>query len=231
MWSGAGTALIAVIGIFAFGEAATALKLASIALIILGVIGLNLRGRVLVSPPADACDERRDPRTAAGRRRGGRAPRRRPRPSRSTRSPPRPASAKGGLLYHFPHRRDLVRGLVADWMERFEVEVEDAPPTTRALAAWTRAYLSGSDMTRVAPAERDAEFSLLAMLIDAPEELDSCASATARGRRASTTTASTRSTPPSPASPPTGCGSPTSSAWHPQRARRRAELLERMPKS
>ena len=44
VWSGAGTALIAAIGIFAFGEAATALKLASIALIILGVIGLNLGG-------------------------------------------------------------------------------------------------------------------------------------------------------------------------------------------
>jgi small multidrug resistance pump len=44
VWSGAGTALIAVIGIFAFGEAATALKVASIALIILGVIGLNLGG-------------------------------------------------------------------------------------------------------------------------------------------------------------------------------------------
>ena len=44
VWSGAGTALIAAIGIFAFGEAATGLKLASIALIILGVIGLNLGG-------------------------------------------------------------------------------------------------------------------------------------------------------------------------------------------
>jgi small multidrug resistance pump len=44
VWSGAGTALIAAIGIFAFGEAATALKIASIALIILGVIGLNLGG-------------------------------------------------------------------------------------------------------------------------------------------------------------------------------------------
>jgi small multidrug resistance pump len=44
VWSGAGTALIAAIGIFAFGEAATALKIASVALIILGVIGLNLGG-------------------------------------------------------------------------------------------------------------------------------------------------------------------------------------------
>jgi small multidrug resistance pump len=44
VWSGAGTALIAAIGMVAFGEAATALKFASIALIILGAIGLNLGG-------------------------------------------------------------------------------------------------------------------------------------------------------------------------------------------
>ena len=44
VWSGAGTALIAVVGILAFGETATALKVGSIALIILGVVGLNLGG-------------------------------------------------------------------------------------------------------------------------------------------------------------------------------------------
>lgn len=44
VWSGAGTALIAAIGIFALGEQATALKLASLALIIAGVIGLNVGG-------------------------------------------------------------------------------------------------------------------------------------------------------------------------------------------
>ena len=44
IWAGAGTAAIAVIGIVALGEPATAIKLASIALIIAGVIGLNLGG-------------------------------------------------------------------------------------------------------------------------------------------------------------------------------------------
>jgi small multidrug resistance pump len=44
VWSAAGTALIAAIGIFAFGEPATALKLASLALIIVGVVGLNVAG-------------------------------------------------------------------------------------------------------------------------------------------------------------------------------------------
>jgi len=44
IWAGAGTAAIALIGIVALGEPATAIKLASIALIIGGVIGLNLSG-------------------------------------------------------------------------------------------------------------------------------------------------------------------------------------------
>ena len=44
IWAGAGTAAIAAIGIVALGEPATALKLVSIALIIAGVIGLNLGG-------------------------------------------------------------------------------------------------------------------------------------------------------------------------------------------
>jgi AcrR family transcriptional regulator len=79
--------------------------------------------------------------------------------------------SKGGLLYHFPNKRALVRGLVADWMDRFEAEV-DADAEHDGAGGWTRAYLSGSDMTRLGAAERDLEFSLLSVLIDAPEELD-----------------------------------------------------------
>ena len=44
IWSGVGTALIVGIGIFYFRESTTALKLVSILLIIVGVIGLNLSG-------------------------------------------------------------------------------------------------------------------------------------------------------------------------------------------
>jgi len=44
VWSAVGTALIAAIGMFAFGEPANALKVASLGLIILGVVGLNLAG-------------------------------------------------------------------------------------------------------------------------------------------------------------------------------------------
>ncbi len=44
IWAGAGTAAIALIGMAVLGEPATALKLGSIVLIILGVIGLNAAG-------------------------------------------------------------------------------------------------------------------------------------------------------------------------------------------
>ena len=45
VWSGVGTALVAVIGVMYFREPLTALKLVSIALIIAGVVGLNLGER------------------------------------------------------------------------------------------------------------------------------------------------------------------------------------------
>ena len=44
VWSGLGTALIATIGIWWFGEPAGALKMASLTLIILGVVGLHASG-------------------------------------------------------------------------------------------------------------------------------------------------------------------------------------------
>jgi small multidrug resistance pump len=42
VWSGIGTAAIALIGILVFKESASALKLVSLALVIAGVVGLNL---------------------------------------------------------------------------------------------------------------------------------------------------------------------------------------------
>ena len=44
VWSAVGTAAIALIGMVAYGEGANALKLASLGLIVLGVIGLNAAG-------------------------------------------------------------------------------------------------------------------------------------------------------------------------------------------
>jgi small multidrug resistance pump len=44
IWSGAGTALIALVGILGFHESVTALKIVSLVLIVLGVAGLNMGG-------------------------------------------------------------------------------------------------------------------------------------------------------------------------------------------
>ena len=44
IWSGLGTALIAVIGMLWFKEPVTAIRLVSLGLIIIGIIGLNLGG-------------------------------------------------------------------------------------------------------------------------------------------------------------------------------------------
>jgi multidrug transporter EmrE-like cation transporter len=44
VWSAVGTAAIALIGMVAYGETANALKLASLGLIVLGVVGLNAAG-------------------------------------------------------------------------------------------------------------------------------------------------------------------------------------------
>jgi small multidrug resistance pump len=46
IWAGLGTALVAGVGFLVFGEAISAVRLLSIALIILGVVGLQLSGAV-----------------------------------------------------------------------------------------------------------------------------------------------------------------------------------------
>lgn len=42
IWAGLGTALVALVGVFLFGETMNWMKAASLALIVLGLIGLNL---------------------------------------------------------------------------------------------------------------------------------------------------------------------------------------------
>ncbi len=44
VWSGVGTAMVAVVAYFYLGESMNAIKLASLALIVAGVVGLNIAG-------------------------------------------------------------------------------------------------------------------------------------------------------------------------------------------
>ena len=45
IWAGGGTAIVAVIGIYFFNESVSALKIASLVLVIAGVIGLQLSAK------------------------------------------------------------------------------------------------------------------------------------------------------------------------------------------
>ena len=81
VWSAVGTALIAVVGILAFGEPSSVVKFASLGLIVAGVVGLNLAGgphepdRARRAPAPRAA--RRDAAARRARRAAGRhAPRR-----------------------------------------------------------------------------------------------------------------------------------------------------------
>ena len=44
VWAGLGVTVVAVVGVVFFGDSVSALKLASIALIVAGIVGLNLSG-------------------------------------------------------------------------------------------------------------------------------------------------------------------------------------------
>lgn len=57
VWTGVGTSLIAAIGILWFQEPATTLKVASLVLIIAGVVGLNLGGAVLAGQHDERAEE------------------------------------------------------------------------------------------------------------------------------------------------------------------------------
>ncbi len=50
IWAGTGTMLITVVGIFWFHDPATLLKMLAIAMIVVGVVGLNLQGEHDVEP-------------------------------------------------------------------------------------------------------------------------------------------------------------------------------------
>ena len=47
LWAGVGTALVAIIGIAAFGEPTSAIKIASILMIVMGVVGLHFAERLV----------------------------------------------------------------------------------------------------------------------------------------------------------------------------------------
>jgi AcrR family transcriptional regulator len=75
--------------------------------------------------------------------------------------------SKGGLLYHFKSKRELLDGLLEGWLEEFESEIEAASDGNFA-AGWVRA----SDVSGWAAPERATEFGFLAALVEEPATLE-----------------------------------------------------------
>jgi AcrR family transcriptional regulator len=66
--------------------------------------------------------------------------------------------SKGGLLYHFKSKRDLVEGMIERWMEQFGREIDEADP------AFVRGYVKSSG-------PEGNELGMLAALIGDPSLL------------------------------------------------------------
>ncbi len=75
--------------------------------------------------------------------------------------------SKGGLLYHFHSKRELLDAMLVGFLEQFDREIEEAEGNTFA-QRWVRA----SDMSGWAAAERATEFAFLAALVGEPAALD-----------------------------------------------------------
>ncbi|MCX5990420.1 MAG: TetR/AcrR family transcriptional regulator [Chloroflexi bacterium] len=63
--------------------------------------------------------------------------------------------SKGGLLYHFSSKDDLIRGLVETLVAQFDAEVETFTVPGKP-GAWTRAYLDAAINTSAAASESHA---------------------------------------------------------------------------
>jgi AcrR family transcriptional regulator len=76
--------------------------------------------------------------------------------------------SKGGLLYHFKAKRDLLDAMLDGWLEEFAGEI-DAASERRGFA---HGYVKASDMSGWAAADRATEFGLLAAMVDEPGALE-----------------------------------------------------------
>jgi len=75
--------------------------------------------------------------------------------------------SKGGLLYHFRSKRDLLDALVERWLDGWQAEVDADESGDGFVAAFVRAsHLGGAGQ-----AERADETALLAALVGQPEVL------------------------------------------------------------
>jgi AcrR family transcriptional regulator len=75
--------------------------------------------------------------------------------------------SKGGLLYHFASKRDLLDALVGHWLEIWQADMDADEHGDGFVAAFVRA----SHLGAAGQAERAAETALLAALVAEPDVL------------------------------------------------------------
>jgi AcrR family transcriptional regulator len=76
--------------------------------------------------------------------------------------------SKGGLLYHFKSKRQLLDGMVERWLDQWQADIDRDAGQEGFLTGYVRAsHLGGAD-----PHEREVEFGLLAALIAEPAVLE-----------------------------------------------------------
>ena len=76
--------------------------------------------------------------------------------------------SKGGLLYHFASKRELLDAMLDGWLEEFAAEIEAAAGDE----GFAHGYVKASDMSGWAAADRATEFGLLAAIVDQPGTLE-----------------------------------------------------------
>ena len=76
--------------------------------------------------------------------------------------------SKGGLLYHFKTKRELLDAMLEGWVEEFAAEIAAAEEGK----GFAHGYVKASDMSTWAVAERATEFGLLAAMVDEPGTLE-----------------------------------------------------------
>jgi AcrR family transcriptional regulator len=76
--------------------------------------------------------------------------------------------SKGGLLYHFASKRELLDAMLDGWLQEFATEIEAAAGDE----GFAHGYVKASDMSGWAAAERATEFGLLAAMVDQPGTLE-----------------------------------------------------------
>jgi AcrR family transcriptional regulator len=82
--------------------------------------------------------------------------------------------SKGGLLYHFPSKDDLVDGITARMLDNFDrVQEAEAARDDESDGAWSRAYLASTVTPAGRPADGSAQVmaGLLALVGNDPEKL------------------------------------------------------------